>query len=253
MDYFWKASVKEIKQGYFYNEKTEVYTCLICEKEFEDGIIYPMGCGLCSAKKAIELHIQEEHSSMFDYLLEMGKSYTSLTELQKQLMRMFYDGYSDKQIVEMTKANSTSTIRNQRFSFREKYKQAKVIVAMMELLEEKRENKLNGDEKLMDIHRTATMIDERYAISEAEEKEILNRYFNENNELIVKDFPAREKRKIIILKHLTKEFDREKKYSEKEVNNILKNFYDDIATIRRYLIEYGFLERTKDGKAYWVK
>jgi len=248
MDYFWKASIEEIKQGYFYNEKTKLFTCLICEKNFEDGIVYPMECGLSTAKKAIESHIEEEHISMFDYLLNMGKSYTGLTDLQKQLMRMFYDGHSDKEIVEMTKATSISTIRNQRFSFREKYKQAKVIVAMTELLEERR----NSSEKFMDIHRTATMIDERYAISEIEEDEVLKRYFNENNELIVKDFPAREKRKIIILKHLTEEFDREKKYSEKEVNAILKNFYDDIATIRRYLIEYGFLKRTKDGKAYWV-
>ncbi len=29
--------------------------------------------------------------------------------------------------------------------------------------------------------------------------------------------------------------------------------YDDNATIRRYLIEYGFLDRSKDCSKYWVK
>ena len=34
---------------------------------------------------------------------------------------------------------------------------------------------------------------------------------------------------------------------------ILKRIYEDNATIRRYLIEYGFLDRSKDCSKYWVK
>ena len=29
--------------------------------------------------------------------------------------------------------------------------------------------------------------------------------------------------------------------------------YEDYVHIRRYLIEYGFLDRKADGSAYWVK
>ncbi|MBJ6950597.1 DUF2087 domain-containing protein, partial [Vibrio cholerae] len=29
--------------------------------------------------------------------------------------------------------------------------------------------------------------------------------------------------------------------------------YPDFVTLRRYLIEYGFLDRTDDGSQYWVK
>ena len=36
-------------------------------------------------------------------------------------------------------------------------------------------------------------------------------------------------------------------------NSVLKLIYEDYATIRRYLIEYGFMERTNDCKEYWVK
>ncbi len=34
---------------------------------------------------------------------------------------------------------------------------------------------------------------------------------------------------------------------------ILKPIYHDYVMIRRYLIEYGFLDRHRDGSAYWVK
>lgn len=39
--------------------------------------------------------------------------------------------------------------------------------------------------------------------------------------------------------------------NEREVNEILKGIYPDFASLRRYLIEYGFFERTRDGSAYW--
>jgi hypothetical protein len=29
--------------------------------------------------------------------------------------------------------------------------------------------------------------------------------------------------------------------------------YDDYVTVRRYLIEYGFLDRKDDGSQYWLK
>ena len=66
-------------------------------------------------------------------------------------------------------------------------------------------------------------------------------------------FPSKEKRKIIVLQHILTRFDRNKKYSEKEINEVLKSIYQDFATIRRYLIEYGFMERSKDCMEYWVK
>ena len=43
------------------------------------------------------------------------------------------------------------------------------------------------------------------------------------------------------------------KLLEKDINKILKRIYDDNATIRRYLIEYGFFDRSKDCSKYWVK
>jgi hypothetical protein len=42
-------------------------------------------------------------------------------------------------------------------------------------------------------------------------------------------------------------------YAEKEINEILKAIYEDYVMLRRYLIEYGFIDRKSDGSEYWLK
>lgn len=51
---------------------------------------------------------------------------------------------------------------------------------------------------------------------------------------------------------ITTLFDENKKYSEVEVNEILRPVYDDFVLLRRYLIDYKFLTREKDGSCYYV-
>lgn len=97
------------------------------------------------------------------------------------------------------------------------------------------------------------MVDERYALTEGEEQEILKTYFHQGLDGPLKDFPKREKRKIAVLRQITKRFDIGRQYTEKEVNEILKALHPDFATIRRYMIEYGFMDRHKDCSCYWVK
>jgi hypothetical protein len=41
------------------------------------------------------------------------------------------------------------------------------------------------------------------------------------------------------------------KYPEKELNAIIAKYHDDTAAIRRYMIEYGILERDAES-VYWV-
>ena len=69
---------------------------------------------------------------------------------------------------------------------------------------------------------------------------------------MLKDFSPKEKKKIVILGKIAEQFEHGRQYSEKEVNQILKPIYEDYMTIRRYLIIYGFMERTKDGARYWL-
>jgi hypothetical protein len=251
-DMFWSADINDLKKGYTYDSVTGSYICLLCEENFENGVIYQDGERLLEAKKAIELHIANKHDSVFNFLLNIDKRYTGLTEHQKELMNLFYKGCSDKEIVKQTGGGSTSTIRNQRFTFREKHKQAKIFLAIMELLEEGMSKKKESSEKLVEIHGGARMVDERYAITEDEKNTVLKNYFD-SNLLKLKVIPPKEKKKIIILQHIVSKFDKTKKYTEKELNAVLKSINEDYATLRRYLIEYGFMDRTPNCSEYWVK
>ena len=252
---FWNTTVTELKQGY--KSQDDRYTCIICDATFHQGIIYTINDTLYDAKKAIETHIAITHLDIFELYVGFGRVYTGLSEGHTELAKLFYKGYSDKEIVKITNANSISTIRNQRFAIREKYKQAKILVTIVELMEEKmqqlkQERKTQNEEKLVDFHPKATCIDERFAITQKEKDEVLGRYFDHNGKLIIKNFPAKEKKKIIILQKIMENFQPNKNYSENEINDILKLYYEDYVTVRRYLIQYKFLSRDKAGENYWV-
>ncbi|MCL1786999.1 MAG: DUF2087 domain-containing protein [Defluviitaleaceae bacterium] len=270
---FWNTTIPELKQGYTIQANT--YTCLICSQAFEQGIIYNIDGTLCDAKKAIQTHIATAHPDIFDFYLSFGRVYTGLSQGQTTLAKLSYSGLSDKDIMDATGAGSISTIRNQRFAVREKYKQAKILVTLVELMEEKmvqlkqeqaalarasraalpnaeQKTASANDEKLVDFHPAATCIDERYAITQKEKGEVLARYFDKNDDLIIKNFPAKEKKKIIILQKLMDNFAPGRHYTEPEINDILQRYYEDFVTVRRYLIQYGFMARDKTGENYRV-
>jgi hypothetical protein len=248
---FWNASVEEIKMGYI--EVEDCYVCLICGKSFEKGRVFTDEDKLYLADKFIERHILKTHGSVFDFLLQINKKYTGLTDLQRTLLGYFYQGVSDQEIVKEIGGGSASTIRNHRFALREKEKQAKIFLAIMELLKGRMNNKMEKATKLVEIPRSANMVDERFAITEEEKEKYIKAYFKEGPDGPLSDFPTKEKRKIVVLRHIMNRFVPERRYSEKEINEILRSVYVDYVTLRRYLIEYGFMSRTRDGSQYWVK
>lgn len=83
-------------------------------------------------------------------------------------------------------------------------------------------------------------------------KAIIDTVLISKNPLVFKMIPAREKKKYIILCMVIHFFEKNKEYSEKEINEILIPMFEDYVMIRRYLVDYNFLNRTTDGKAYWL-
>ena len=79
------------------------------------------------------------------------------------------------------------------------------------------------------------------------------RYIENISPLKLKIFPSKEKQKYILLRFIVKLFDKDKKYSEKEINEILKPVYEDYVMLRRYLVDYQYLDRLDNGQVYWVK
>ena len=243
---FWNSSLEELKQGYI--EEKEVYTCLLCGEKTEKGIVYPYKDRFYEAERYMRIHIETEHISVFDYLLSMDKKLTGLTDHQKSLLQLFYQGKSDKDIQKELDMGSTSTIRHHRFALKEKERQAKTFLAIMELLKEKDEHA----PALLPVHKTATMVDDRYNITEGEQEKILKKYFPEGTGMPLAKFPPREKQRLIVLREIAGRLNSDYTYREKELNEALKAIYEDYALIRRYLIDYGFLDRKPDGSEYWL-
>ena len=247
---FWNAAIEEVKNGFIENDRA--YKCIICEEAFQKGRIYEINSELFDARKAAELHIASRHDSMLEYILGMNPVFTGLSDIQRRLLTFISQGLSDKDIA-LKLGVAQSTIRNHRYKLREKEKQAKLFLALMDLLSKNTNKEINklDQEVICDAHKTATSVDDRYNVTDAEKANIIKTYINESGALI--SYPAKEKTKVIILKEIAKNFSKEKTYSEKEINRILKRIYEDFATIRRALIEYGFIERTNDCSSYWVK
>ncbi len=65
----------------------------------------------------------------------------------------------------------------------------------------------------------------------------------------VKAIPAQLKKFLIILERLAEEFEPGRRYTEREVNQVLVEFNDDVATLRRGLVDAGLLER--ENSIYW--
>lgn len=244
---FWSASQDELKQGYIEDERQ--YTCLLCGHAVQKGIVYPEEGVLYEAKRYIRIHIEREHRSVFEYLMDLDKKLTGLTEHQNRLLRLFYQGKSDAEVQKEMGIGSASTIRNHRFVLKEKERQAKLFLAMMELLKERDEHA----PAFVPLHQKARMVDDRYNVTEDEKAVVLKKFFPHGSEDALKSFPPKEKQRLLILQEITKRFENERKYDEKEINQILETVYHDHVLLRRYLIEYGFLDRTSDGSQYWLK
>lgn len=83
---------------------------------------------------------------------------------------------------------------------------------------------------------------------ESRERAKVIRDFFDGNRL--KQIPAQRKKRVIVLQHLLEPFDANQEYPEKQVSEILRNAHEDFATLRRELVDYGFMTRT--GGVYRV-
>ncbi|MBP8996904.1 MAG: metalloregulator ArsR/SmtB family transcription factor [Anaerolineaceae bacterium] len=64
-------------------------------------------------------------------------------------------------------------------------------------------------------------------------------------------FPAQDKKFLVLLRYVVRAFEPGRHYPEKEVNEILKRYHDDTASLRRGLVEFKLMERAGGGGDYW--
>ena len=65
----------------------------------------------------------------------------------------------------------------------------------------------------------------------------------------LKSIPSQRKKERIVLEKIAEAFEYDRIYSEREVNIIIADFYDDFCTIRRDMISENLLDR--DSGKYW--
>jgi hypothetical protein len=192
------ATIEDLKRGYIWSIKDAQFVCLICGEKIGES------------DSDVNIHIVK-HGNSIERLLLLDKKYTGLTEIQKEFLTMSSNRYSDKEIASKLTCTE-STVRNMRFALRERARQARAFLAVMELAEEK----------------IPTLTPPK-----------------------LRAFPVREGKRKALLPRFAALFEPNKEYTEVEVKKLIKTIYEDDATIRRYLIDYGYLNRTKDGSKYY--
>lgn len=85
--------------------------------------------------------------------------------------------------------------------------------------------------------------------ADAYDKRVIKDYTRRDGSL--KTLPAQRKKLEAVLRYVVKAFDVGKRYSEKQVNEILARYHDDTATLRRELVGYGLMQREGGAGEYW--
>lgn len=67
----------------------------------------------------------------------------------------------------------------------------------------------------------------------------------------IRAFPVQEKKFLVLLRYVLREFQQGVRYSEKRVNEILRRYNEDTARLRRSLVEHRFMDREGGGGKYW--
>ena len=101
--------------------------------------------------------------------------------------------------------------------------------------------------KIIDVIREKTDETSLAAERDAAYRQKILRAFFEYGRL--KSLPAQRKKKLVVLEEIVKAFEKNRVYTEREVNLIIADYFDDFCTIRRDMISEGLMERSSEG--YW--
>lgn len=95
------------------------------------------------------------------------------------------------------------------------------------------------------------------AVTAEERESIIKNFFTKEGKL--KNYPAQRKKKLVVLEHMVKGLQVGKVYPEKEINEYLKQFHEDYATLRREMIMCQFMYRENNEyelnpvELWWLK
>ena len=83
----------------------------------------------------------------------------------------------------------------------------------------------------------------------AYDKKVLDDFMTSSGRL--KTIPAQRKKRSVILRHIVQDLKPGQRYSERQINNVLKRYHADTAFLRREMVVEKLLARARDGGHYW--
>lgn len=99
------------------------------------------------------------------------------------------------------------------------------------------------NKELLSRERFASLVDD---VVDESERKVMQSFVKDDR---ITAFPVADKKFRVILKWLADKFEHGVQYPEKQVNEILSQHHEDYATLRRSLVDYGYMAREKG--IYW--
>lgn len=230
-----KLTLTELQRGWTVVDQQP--TCLYCEHRWPAE----------TSAATLQAHLDQVHGGPITALIDLDSRYNTLTAKQRDLLKAFATGVKDRELAEQTGVTA-ATIRHQKFTFREKAKQAKLYLATYQAVFAQ----TDPHERLLDVPQHPQDPDDRWLITEDQAAKTLQRYFDFSNDPIqLKRWPKKQKAVIVVLTRIVEEIPAHQQFTEPQINAYLRPIYFDYTMVRRFLIEYHFLQRTPDGTAYW--
>jgi hypothetical protein len=75
---------------------------------------------------------------------------------------------------------------------------------------------------------------------------VLRAFFREGR---LTSIPSAHSKRLVVLDYLSQAFEPGRRYKEQQVNEILAGVHEDVAALRRYMVDEGFMNRS--GGIYW--
>lgn len=131
---FKELTVEELTNGLTYNENKTVCSCIFCGTAFEEGLIYTSRGRHVDYRRAAEEHILDAHGGVFCGLINIDKQVSGLSEIQKDILTSIYQEKDNKTVADEM-GISIATVRTHKFNLQKAKREARILLAIMEQLE----------------------------------------------------------------------------------------------------------------------
>lgn len=237
-------TLTELEQGW--HQSADYFSCNYCDAHFASDQVFPVDDAFYPAERMIQHHLQTAHPDATHLLIQTKSKYNTLTAKQQDLLAAFSQGTKDAEIAKQMGV-AAATIRHQKFTFREKAKQAKLYLAIYNRVFQT----TPAAETFISLPEQTGAVDDRFAITTRDYQQLTAKYFTSTTPLRLARWPKQQKAILVVLKQVVAVLPADQHFDEATLTQYLKPIYTDVPRLRRYLVDYNFLKRTADGRDYW--